>query len=150
MRVAALNEQRLRCYIPAWLPGDQHDEFIRRLATAFLRYCDRHGEQSLANALTRGRLIGGVACAFKFRRLDSAWGGRMRRRRAGLARLKQIAADGWQPRSYYAAIGRLGWERLKAGRQRQAMPPHVREHAERVLATRARDISPPHHPLRAS
>jgi hypothetical protein len=130
---APFDEQALRRYIPPWLPSDQHAEFLRRLAAAFERYCDGRGEHALADVLARGRVIGGVASAFKFRRLESTWGGAMRRRRGGLARLRQIAEAGFQRRAYYAAIGRLGWDRLKVIRQLQAMPPHVGQHAKVVL-----------------
>jgi len=103
---ATVRAYRLDRYVPAWLPPDQHAAFVARLAAAFERYEAAHGWRALSDTLTRGRLVGGVASAFKAGRLDPAWGRRMLARCAVRARLRQIAEAGYQRRAYFEDLGR--------------------------------------------
>src|SRR5262249_30825349 len=124
-------------YVPVWLPADEHAAFIDRLTVALERYERTHGWHALADPLMRGRVIGGVASAFRARRLSSAWGRTMLSMRGNRARRRAIALRGEQWHEHYAAIGRLGAAASVAARRERArfaaMAPHVREHATRVL-----------------
>ena len=68
-----MNKPELLRYVPAWLPPDQCAAFTGRLAAAFDRYRVAHGLWSLSDAMVR-RVIGGVAAAFKGKRLDRRGG----------------------------------------------------------------------------
>lgn len=107
--------------------------FVARLGAALVRYEARHGWSGVRDPFTFGRIVNGGLRAFRENRMESAWGRRMRSRRAAKAHLRAIAQRGEQQHEYFAAIGRLGWEGLRAARERQTMPPHVREHSDRVL-----------------
>ena len=115
-----MNEPALLRYVPAWLPPDQWAVFTGRLAAAFDRYRAAHGLWSLSDAMVRGRVIGGVAAAFKGNRLDSAWGRWMLAKRGGEARLRAIAEAGEQTRAYFQALGRWGGIRSSVMRRQRA------------------------------
>jgi len=142
---ATVRAYRLDRYVPAWLPPDQHAAFVARLAAAFERYEAAHGWRALSDTLTRGRLVGGVASAFKAGRLDPAWGRRMLARCAVRARLRQIAEAGYQRRAYFEDLGRAGGlasggRRRQQARYRQlsARDPRLADHAQLVLSGRRR------------
>jgi hypothetical protein len=93
----------------------------------------------------RGRVIGGVAAAFKTGRLDAAWGRRMLSRRGVTARLTQIAVAGYQRRGYFSELGRAGGiasgvaRRRRASERRLVLADPIRAaHARLVLALQTR------------
>jgi hypothetical protein len=136
---------RVARYIPAWLPPEQCSAFTTRLAAAFERYEAAHGWRALSDALTRGRVVGGVASAFKSHRLDAAWGRGMLARRGALARLHQIAETGYQRRAYFEALGQAGGIASGASRRRRSLErrlwladPRLTAHAQAVLYERRR------------
>jgi hypothetical protein len=126
-------------YADAGWPAEQRAAFVARLGAALLRYEARHGWRAVRDAFTFGRIVNGVLRAIRENRMDPAWGRRMLARRATKANLRAIAERGKQRYEHFAAIGRRGGEKsaIRRVKKRQAemaaMPPHVREHASRVL-----------------
>jgi len=123
--------------VPAWLPPEQRDEFRERARRAFVRYAQTRGWSALTLDARR-RILGGVAAAFKYGRLDPRWGRTMLARRGVKARLRAIAMAGEQKRAYFADLGRLGGRRSAAKRRLATAHPHVRQ----VLRSRRQ---PPRH-----
>jgi len=122
--------------VPAWLPPEQRDAFRERARRAFVRYAQTRGWSALTLDARR-RILGGLAAAFKYGRLDSRWGRTMLARRGAQARLRSIAMAGEQKRAYFAELGRLGGRRSAATRRLATAHPHVLQ----VLQSR-------HHPPR--
>jgi len=122
-------------FFPTWLPPSQRNAFRDRCLRAFDRLEAKRGPEALADPRTRRRIIGGVAAAFKYDRLNSAWGRRMLAKRGARGLLRAIAEDGWQWREYFRAIGRRGAVRRKEAKQRKdltrrlhtAVPPSQRK-----------------------
>ena len=112
--------------IPAWLPPEQRDAFRERARRAFVRYAQTHGWSALTLDARR-RILGGVAVAFKYGRLDARWGRTMRAWRGAKARLRSIAMAGEQKRAYFAELGRLGGRRSAAKRRLATAHPRVLE-----------------------
>ena len=110
--------------VPAWLPPEQRDAFRERAHRAFVCYAQTHGWSALTSDARR-RILGGVAVAFKYHRLDSRWGRTMLARRGVKARLRSIAMAGEQKRAYFAELGRLGGRRSAAKRRLATAHPHV-------------------------
>jgi len=122
--------------VPAWLPPEQRDAFRERAHRAFNRWAAARGWSALTLDVRR-RILGGVAVAFKYGRLDPRWGRTMLARRGVQARLRSIAMAGEQKRAYFAELGRLGGRRSAATRRLATAHPHVLQ----VLQSR-------HHPPR--
>jgi len=112
--------------IPAWLPPEQREAFRHRAIAAFGRWVAARGWSALTLDARR-RILGGLATAFKYGRLDSRWGRTMLARRGTKARLRAIAMAGEQKRAYFAALGRLGGQRAAAKRRLASAHPHVRQ-----------------------
>jgi len=112
--------------VPAWLPPEQRDAFRERAQRAFIRLAQAHGWSALTLDARR-RILGGVAVAFKYHRLDAGWGRTMLARRGVKARLWSIAMAGEQRRAYFAELGRLGGRRSAATRRLATAHPHVRQ-----------------------
>ena len=111
-------------HVPAWLPPQDRDRFRERAHQAFVRWAAARGWSALTSDARR-RILGGVAAAFKFGRLDPHWGRRMLARRGAQARLRSIAMAGEQKRAYFAELGRLGGRRAAAKRRLATAHPHV-------------------------
>ena len=111
-------------HVPAWLPPQDRDRFRERAHQAFVRWAAARGWSALTLDARR-RILGGVAVAFKYGRLDARWGRTMLARRAAQARLRSIARAGEQRRAYFAELGRLGGRRSAATRRLATAHPHV-------------------------
>jgi hypothetical protein len=111
-------------HVPAWLPAEQRDAFRERARRAFARRVTARGWSALTLDARR-RILGGVAVAFKYGRLDSRWGRTMLARRGTRARLRSIAMAGEQKRAYFAELGRLGGRQAAARRRLASAHPHV-------------------------
>jgi hypothetical protein len=113
-------------HVPAWLAAEHREAFRERAHQAFARWAERRGWAALTPFM-QGRILGGLAAAFKYRRLDRRWGRRMLARRGGQARLQSIAMAGEQKRAYFTELGRLGGRRAAAARRWATAHPHVRQ-----------------------
>ena len=112
--------------VPAWLPPEFDGAFRERAVRAFARLAAARGWRALT-PFVRGRILGGLAAAFKCGRLDPRWGRTMLARRGAQARLRSIAMAGEQRRAYFAELGRLGGRRTAAARRWATAHPHVRQ-----------------------
>ena len=120
-------DERLAAYVhvPSWLPSERRDAFRERAIRAFSRWVATRGWGALTPKARR-RILGGLATAFKFDRLDPRWGRTMLAWRGARARLRGIAMAGEQRRAYFADLGRRGGRRSAANRRLAGAHPHVR------------------------
>src|SRR5262245_54196132 len=98
-------------YVPHWLPFRLEREFLRRFREAMQRAKARRGgrwRSHLDEALTTGRVLGGLHTAYRYGRTSSEWGRRMRGKRGQKALQRKVAEQGWRVSGYFAELGRRG------------------------------------------
>ena len=86
-------------YVPRWLPFRLEREFLERFRQAMQRAKARRGgrwRSHLDEVLTTGRILGGLHTAYRYGRIRSEWGRRMRSKRGQKALQHKLAMQGEQ------------------------------------------------------
>lgn len=134
-------------YVPRWLPWRLEHEFLRRFhasvarAKARRRGCWRNHQDEVE---TCWHILGGLTNAYKYNRVSSAWGRRMRAKKAQKALQTKLAMRGEMVVEYFARLGQRGGQ-AKARKRREAvfrgLPPEARvlcDHQRQVLSGQRR------------
>ncbi len=138
-------------YVPPWLPFKLERAFLARLNAALTRAkARRRGRwrNGLDEVLTLGRILGGLTSAYKYGRVTSAWGRRMRAKKGQKALQTKLAMEGEMVVDYFARLGKRGGL-AKARRRREAYVTTLPPEQRLIYSHQQAGLSGQHRPTRA-